>query len=155
MAKAPRFEGLTPEMPLHTAARSIARCLFDAMLAEAPAVLHDHDAQATHDMRVALRRLRSALESFEDEFPRKALRPNLQALRRLGRRLGSVRDIDVHLADLRGALTGATAAESAGVGHAIETLSVKRRAALTAFAIELSQFDRERFEKLIDDAGAA
>ena len=156
MAKAPRFDGLTPEMPLGAAARLILRRLFEAVLAEAPAVLHEHDARATHDMRVALRRLRSALESFEKEFPHKALRINLHALRRLGRRLGEVRDTDVHLADLRGALAGATASEAAGVAHAIETLIVRRRAALAAFAIELSQFDRERFATFVsDDAGAA
>jgi CHAD domain-containing protein len=148
MAKAPRFGGLTPDLPLGEAARLILRQLFDAALAEAPAVLHEHDARATHDMRVALRRLRSGLESFENEFRRTPLRVERHALRR-ARRLGEVRDADVHLARLRGALAGATAAEAPGIGYAIEAAIAQRRGALAAFAIELSQFDRERFGTLV------
>jgi CHAD domain-containing protein len=155
MAKAPRFGGLTPDLPLGEAARSILRQLFDAALAEAPGVLNDHDARATHDMRVALRRLRSGLDAFEHEFPRAPLRLERHALRRLARRLGEVRDADVHLARLRGALAGATAAEAPGIGYAIEASIAQRRSGLAAFAIELSQFDRERFGALLSsDADA-
>jgi hypothetical protein len=78
--------------------------------------------------------------------------------------LGDVRDADVHLAELRAALGGATANEIPGIAFAIETRVATRRAALARFAIELSQFDREALAALLapppgaatpDDAGAA
>ena len=143
MAKAPRYEGLTPQTQPADALRAILGVLYAAMLREAPAVLHEQDVRATHDMRVALRRLRSALETFAAEFARADLRARERALRRLARRLGDVRDADVHLAELRAAFGGATASESPGIAYAIEALVARRRTALARFAIELSQFDRE------------
>lgn len=154
MAKAPLFEGLHPEMRLADAAKIVLVTLFDAAFAEAPAVLHAHDTEATHDMRVALRRLRSGLESFARAYRPKAVRERLGAMRRLGRRLGDVRDTDVHLAALRAALTGATTPEMPGIGHAIESAVARRRRSLAAFAVELSQFDREGFREFLADAGA-
>jgi CHAD domain-containing protein len=143
MAKAPRYEGLTPQTQPADAVRAILGVLFAAALREAPAVLHEQDVRATHDMRVALRRLRSALETFGAEFARTDLRARERALRRLARRLGDVRDADVHLAELRATLGGATASESQGIAYAIEVLVAKRRTALARFAIELSQLDRD------------
>jgi CHAD domain-containing protein len=142
MAKAPRYDGLTPETTPADAAGAILEPLLAAALREAPAVLREQDVRATHDMRVALRRLRSALETFAACFPAKRVKARTRALRRLARRLGEVRDADVHLAELRAALAGATANETTGITYAIETLVAARRAALARVAIELSQFDR-------------
>jgi CHAD domain-containing protein len=150
MAKAPRYEGLTPETSVADAARAILGSLLEAALREAPAVLHERDVRATHDMRVALRRLRTALATFGDCFDERAVRTQARVLRRLARRLGQVRDADVHLAELRSALTGATAAESAGIAYAVEALTSRRSAALAEFAIELSQFDRAAFAASFD-----
>jgi CHAD domain-containing protein len=102
-------------------------------------------------MRVALRRLRSALATFERCFSRRRLRPVREGIRRIGRRLGAVRDADVHLALLRGALGGATAADRPGIAYAIEYVSARRRAALARFAIELSQFDRDECGRVLAD----
>ena len=155
MAKAPRFDSLTPEQSLDRAGRTVLRGLLEATLAEAPAVLSGEDVKATHDMRVGIRRLRSALDTFADAFPRKRLRPFAQATRRVGRRLGMVRDADVHLAALRAALGGATVDETPGIVYGLETIAHRRRRALSKFAIELSQFDRNGFFALLkDDDGA-
>jgi len=150
LAKAPPFDGLTADASLERAARTILPALLDAVLAETPAVLHGDDVRATHDMRVAIRRLRTALDTFGDELSRKPLRKYAYATRRIGRRLGRVRDADVHLAVLRGALGGATANEAAGAGYAIERLLARRWQALSEFAVELSQFDRDGLTALLD-----
>lgn len=68
----------------------------------APATVQG-DAEALHDMRVALRRLRTALQNFEGENDApilgQSLRRELKSWRgkigKLGDRLGSVRDFDV------------------------------------------------------------
>jgi CHAD domain-containing protein len=71
----------------------------------APATVQG-DAEALHDMRVALRRLRTGLQNFEGEGDAPILSPHLRrelkswrgAIGKLGDRLGAVRDFDV-LAD--------------------------------------------------------
>ncbi len=150
MARA-RYDGLTPEMPLGDAARAILQSLVSAVAAEAPGVLRN-DVEATHDMRVAIRRLRTAMSTFQGAFPKGRFTEYREATRRVGRRLGAVRDADVHLAVLRAALAGATEAEAPGIAYAIETLGARRRRSLAEFAIEYSQFDPDAFVAALADA---
>ncbi len=66
-------------------------------VANLPAVMEESDPTALHQMRVSLRRLRSALELFSDaiRFPGlKAIEKDAQYLARL---LGKARDLDVFL----------------------------------------------------------
>lgn len=58
------------------------------------------DTEALHDMRVAVRRLRALLRAFGEGFPAAARRRFDAELRWLGQVLGSVRDLDVQLAQL-------------------------------------------------------
>ena len=48
-------------------------------------------------MRVATRRMRAAVEVFEEAFEPKALKPHLKGLRSTGRALGRVNDLDVFM----------------------------------------------------------
>lgn len=133
------------------AARAILRALLVAIAEEAPAVLRGDDAKATHDMRVAIRRLRSAMDTFEEHFPRKRLRRYARETRRLGRRLGGVRDADVHLATLRQALADASTEERDGIAFALDAVAARRRQHLERFEAEFTQFDRAGLEGMIDD----
>jgi len=151
LAKAPRIEGLDADMPLKTAARVLLRAHLKAVLSPAPDVLRGDDTKAVHDMRVAIRRLRSAMATFADCFPKRRWRMLRRKTRRIGSKLGEVRDADVHLGALRGTLGGATAADRPGIAHAIELLGARRRRSLAEFAIELSQFDRELFARTVAD----
>jgi CHAD domain-containing protein len=53
------------------------------------------DVEELHDMRVATRRMRMALRVFDDYVDGEVMRPVLKGLRRTGRTLGAVRDLDV------------------------------------------------------------
>ena len=53
------------------------------------------DPEELHDMRVSTRRMRMALRVFADYLDPEVLRPVLRGLRRTGRTLGAVRDLDV------------------------------------------------------------
>ncbi len=53
------------------------------------------DPEELHDMRVSTRRMRMALRVFADYLDPEVLRPVLRGLRRTGRVLGAVRDLDV------------------------------------------------------------
>ncbi|MDX2097148.1 MAG: CHAD domain-containing protein [Leptolyngbyaceae cyanobacterium bins.59] len=63
------------------------------------AVLEDKDPEAIHDMRVGMRRLRTALQVFEPAivFPEAG---GVEPMRRMARVLGAVRDADVLKTDL-------------------------------------------------------
>ncbi len=150
MGKAPHYAGLTAASSYDTAVRIVARALLEEIVATTPAVLHGDDTRAVHDMRVSIRRLRSALETFGDAFPAKRRKRLQRTMRSIGRALAPVRDADVHLAVLRAALGGATGVDRPGIAYAIDTLHERQRVALAAFAIELSQFDRERFADDVD-----
>jgi CHAD domain-containing protein len=58
---------------------------------------------AVHDMRTATRRLRTAIELHADQAPKKRRGEVEDELRRVARRLGAVRDLDVLLETLDGA----------------------------------------------------
>ena len=53
------------------------------------------DPEELHDMRVSTRRMRMALRVFADYLDPDVMRPVLKGLRRTGRTLGAVRDLDV------------------------------------------------------------
>ena len=73
--------------------------IFAAALAQGGAnargVVHGGDSEYLHQMRVGLRRLRSALLAFRDLVPKKASKPIAERLRDLMPPLGAARDWDV------------------------------------------------------------
>ncbi|MBL8134061.1 MAG: CHAD domain-containing protein [Anaerolineae bacterium] len=58
------------------------------------------DIEDVHDMRVAIRRMRSALRLLEPYFKQKAIAPYSRGLRKIAQTLGTVRDLDVQIDDL-------------------------------------------------------
>lgn len=75
------------------------RAIFSAALTQAGAnargVAYGRDPEYLHQMRVGLRRLRSALLAFRDLVPKKAAKPLAERLRVLMPDLGAARDWDV------------------------------------------------------------
>jgi triphosphatase len=75
------------------------RAIFGAALTQAGAnargVAYGRDPEYLHQMRVGLRRLRSALLAFRDLVPKKAANPLAERLRGLMPDLGAARDWDV------------------------------------------------------------
>jgi CHAD domain-containing protein len=60
------------------------------------------EVEHVHDMRVATRRLRAALEVFRPCFPRKRHRKALKRVKALADALGERRDLDVEIEALQG-----------------------------------------------------
>jgi inorganic triphosphatase YgiF len=63
--------------------------------ANAQGVAHGRNPEYLHQMRVGLRRLRSALVAFRDLVPKKAAKPIVERVRSLMPALGAARDWDV------------------------------------------------------------
>lgn len=70
----------------------------DAMTARADGVRRAEDIEDVHQMRVASRRLRAALALFEPVLPARRVEGWVKDVRRVTRRLGEARDLDVQIA---------------------------------------------------------
>lgn len=88
--------------PMSEAGRKVIYLHFTRMVANEAGTRLGQDPEALHDMRVATRRMRAAFQLFAPYFDARALAPFGKRLRRLGRSLGAVRDLDVLLQKAQG-----------------------------------------------------
>jgi triphosphatase len=91
---------LRRDMPVGEAFQAIARNCLDQVLANERCLLATHDPEAIHQMRVALRRLRSALKVFAALVAGPQLAEAKAEIRWLLGHLGPARDADVFLAEI-------------------------------------------------------
>ncbi|MEP7289903.1 MAG: CHAD domain-containing protein [Chloroflexota bacterium] len=88
--------GLQSDDSMAEAGRKVLAYYFARMQEqEAPVREGQQNKDAIHDMRVATRRLRSALDIFGGFYRTSALRPFAKELRKVARSLGAVRDLEV------------------------------------------------------------
>jgi len=96
VARARKVE-LDCEAPFAVAAALVVRVRAEEVFEQAEGVLDLDDVERVHDMRVATRRLRAALEIFGPCFPRKRRRKALKRVKALADALGARRDLDVEI----------------------------------------------------------
>jgi CHAD domain-containing protein len=101
MAKAKAIAGLEADRSYGEAAAKVVSTRAEELTEQARGVLDTGDIERVHDMRVASRRLRAALEVFEPCFPPKPFKQVLGQVKRLADGLGERRDRDVAIATLR------------------------------------------------------
>jgi CHAD domain-containing protein/transposase-like protein len=89
--------GVLPDDSMAEAARKVLRFSFERMLLNEPGSRLGENIEAIHDMRVATRRMRSAIQLFRPFFKANAIKPLNHALRDVARLLGEVRDLDVFM----------------------------------------------------------
>lgn len=92
---------IAPDDPMAEAGRKVLSIHFGRMLANEEGTRLGEDPEALHDMRVATRRMRAALALFAPYYKPKVLKPLGKGLRRTGRTLGAVRDLDVLIGKAR------------------------------------------------------
>jgi CHAD domain-containing protein/CYTH domain-containing protein len=83
--------------PTPRAARAVALALLDAVEAGRARLDDARDAEALHDFRVALRRLRSWLRAYRDDLDESVGKRVRRTLGDIGRSTSDARDIEVHL----------------------------------------------------------
>ena len=88
-----------PQLDPQSTPSSLFAAVQEAALAQIAAnrtgVLRSRDPEYLHQLRVGLRRLRSALRAFEDLLPKKQAKLNARRIRRVMREIGPARDWDV------------------------------------------------------------
>ncbi|MBX3083504.1 MAG: CHAD domain-containing protein [Anaerolineae bacterium] len=87
--------GITPDDQMSEAGRKILAFHLARLLKREAGVREGSDPKDVHEMRVATRRMRSAIPIFEDYYTDDALKTPRKMLRRLAHALGGIRDIDV------------------------------------------------------------
>ena len=119
-------------------------------------VLDLGDIERVHDMRVATRRLRAALEVFERCFPKKAHAEALDEVKELADALGERRDRDVTIAALESFGHELTAPDRRGIASLVATLRSEQREANDALAPYVTEDRvaglRDRLRELIAEA---
>ena len=87
--------GLTADDTMAEAARKTLYFHFKRMVNHEAGTRRGEDIEELHDMRVATRRMRAATRVFGNYMDMKTIKPFAKKLRRVGRTLGAVRDLDV------------------------------------------------------------
>lgn len=136
MAKAREIPGIDQETPYAVAAARVVATRADEVFEHAGGVLDVTDIERVHDMRVATRRLRAALEVFRPCFPRAEFKATLREVKAIADALGERRDRDVTIA----ALEDFGAALAAPDRPGIESLVAKLRAEQQEVNQDLAQF---------------
>jgi inorganic triphosphatase YgiF len=95
-----RVPPLGPDLTVAAAFQTIGRSCLDHLLVNERCLLATGDGEAIHQMRVALRRLRSAIKVFRPLLESPRLAEIKVELRWLLERLGSARDADVFVAEI-------------------------------------------------------
>ena len=145
---------LTAETTLDEAIAALLRNCLSHFLGNLPALASGDGVEAVHQMRVAMRRLQSALGLFDRAFPCAALEDLRAESKRIGAVLGSARDWDVFVGTVRagpmprfgepgfdGLLRAAQAKADAGRAAVLELTADK---ATTRFALVLERVAAER-----------
>lgn len=129
MAKARAIEGLSADYPYAAAAARIVEVRGRELLDHSHGVLDISDIERLHDMRVATRRLRAALEIFGPCFPARELKATLREVKALADALGERRDRDVSIAALEGISDTMPAPDRPGIRTFSESLRLEQAAA--------------------------
>jgi triphosphatase len=130
-------------------ARVLTHCLAH-LLRNVPCVLRTRDPEGIHQMRVAMRRMRSALSLFDEPF-RSSLGALEDEIKWLTETLGEARDLDVFHDEIL-----KPAADALGDdGRMIQLGAAIRARRRAAWSGVLDALESERFRKLAIDLGAA
>ena len=122
-----------------------------AELAEQLVAIEANGEDAVHQARTRVRRLRGILSVYTKAFDREADRRMRARLKRLGTRLGEVRDLEVRIEALEGAIAFVTNVPSDGSQGHIRDESVDVDAGVVDAVASLAAQARERYDRASDD----
>ena len=142
--------GIEPDDAMSEAGRKTFRFHFRRMLYNEPGTRLGEDIEALHDMRVATRRMRAAFRVFGDYYQPKAVAPYLKGLKRTGRALGPVRDLDVFRAKIEAYVSTLPESEQSKLDGFLGMLGARREAARKQM---LSYLDSKKYRRFVERFG--
>jgi CHAD domain-containing protein len=153
----PSVPGIEPDDPMSEAGRKIFFFHYQHMIHNEPGTRLGEDIEALHDMRVATRRLRAAFRVFGPYYKPKAIAAHRKGLKRTGRALGPVRDLDVFRAKTHGYLSTLPQSSQGDLDRFLTVLQAHRdsaRARMNTYldSTKYTQF-KERFGQFVQAEG--
>src|SRR5919204_4991660 len=127
MARARKIPGIDSDATFATAAAAAVEVRSQEVFAHADGVLDTSDPERVHDMRVATRRLRAALEIFAVCFPKQEHKALLREVKALADALGERRDPDVQIGALEQLKAGLGQGERAGVNGLVAEIRSRQQ----------------------------
>ena len=157
MAKAKEITGLDCAADALEWAATVLRVRFDEVIEQRGAALEFSDIEGVHAMRVATRRLRSALRDFLPLLKKRPLHNVRKKLKAIADALGAVRDQDVAILALEHLQAAAEIDQiNEQIKEGIETLLEERRTVRETAQTNLIQtLDADDLAKLQTDFSAA
>jgi CHAD domain-containing protein len=156
MAKPRDIPGFAESGSYREAAGRVVQVRTEEVFGFREGVLDVGDIERVHDMRVATRRLRAAMEIFAPCFPKKEHARLLKEVKALADALGERRDRDVAIAAMERAAEQLTAADRPGIAHLTAQLREEQAGAngVVERALEKIEADglRERLLALAAEA---
>ena len=124
-----------------TAMRDAIATQWAAVWKAMPEVAAGEDPEAVHDVRVASRRLRAAMDVATDCFPAKWYRPLHKTAKAITQALGDVRDRDVLLEELARSRQRASTGEQPGIDYLVAGIARDRARAHKRMLAFLKKLD--------------
>ncbi len=145
MAKSPY--DIAPHASFAEAARTSLRQQLQELLHNLPGTRAGDNVEALHDMRVASRRLRSALSVFAASYPARQFAPLEKQVARITDALGAVRDADVQIEFIQTQRQSAPESARVGLDAFLEHLHKGRDAERVHLVRALDTLEKSRFRK--------
>ncbi len=139
---------LVPDMASIEAAVRIHSVLLEAIRINEPGVLADTDIEFLHDLRVAVRRTRSALVLMKGVFSPEIEKRFKEEFKYIGQITGPVRDLDVYLASRDEYMQRLPFRLQTGLSYFFEDLAVRRRTERRKLVRALKG---ERYQRILAD----
>jgi len=117
LAKPREIPEIGPGATFREAAAAVIEVRTEELFSFGEGVLDTGDIERVHDMRVASRRLRAAMEVFAPCFPKRDFRRALREVKALADDLGRRRDPDVAMAALERVADALSPADRPGIQH--------------------------------------
>jgi CHAD domain-containing protein len=144
VATARDIPGFAADLPFREAAALAVSTRADEVWEHEHRAMDTADIEGVHDMRVATRRLRAAMEIFGPCFPKKRHRKALREVKDLADLLGTRRDPDVMLERLRAIEAGLTQEDRPGIESLCDELRTGQEEANRRLSEGLASVHEER-----------
>lgn len=141
-----KINDISPEKPLDVCARRIIIGYFNEMMSHKKGACDDTNIEFVHDMRVASRRLRAAMDNFAICFEPKQFKKLYKQVKIITQAMGSVRDLDVLIRRFQKELISLNNAEQKDIESLIEHLQVKRKEERKPMIDLFKSLDDSKFE---------
>ena len=145
MSTAIKIKGIAPDKTLEVCARQIIVSYFREMMSHKVGAIDGTDIKYVHDMRVASRRLRAAMDNFADCFQKEPFKKHYKQIRTITRTMGAVRDLDVLIARFQRELQTLPVAEQDDIQGLIEQLQHEREEARKPMLTLFTELDEGDF----------